>query len=117
MFEVKSRRKSVVEGRVIWGVNLCDERGRSVWHITTRAEGIVVAETFWLENGEFYEAVRLEEAVNELPITNIETGRRVVQMNQAPPSISSSPCPPAWTSARATSFPSMLWPPSLAEEP
>jgi hypothetical protein len=79
--KLRMNRSAVLPERRIDGWQYENERGHIAWHVRTWPHTDPIEE-YWVEGNEFYEIVGLHYAVNMLPLNRIETGRRIIGMDE-----------------------------------
>jgi hypothetical protein len=79
--QLKLQRSGWFGERRVDGWQFEDERGGVAWHIRTWPNSGDPIDDYWVERSEFYEVVRLDLAINAIPMNRIETGRKITEMD------------------------------------
>jgi hypothetical protein len=79
--QLKLQRSGWFNEHRVDGWQFEDERGKLAWHIRTWPNSGDPIDDYWVEGSVFYEVVRLDLAMNMIPMNQIETGGRITGMD------------------------------------
>jgi len=81
--QLQSTRKTIIDGRHVDGWNYLQGNGKSAWYIKTWPVERDPIDDYWVEGKEFFEMISMNSSGTTIPVSSIEIGRPISEMDAA----------------------------------
>ena len=81
--QLQTTRSTIIEGRRVAGWLYLEGDGKAGWYIKTWPVDSDPIDDYWVEGTQFYEMLSLQSSGHTIPISKIEVGRQISDIEPA----------------------------------